>query len=98
MTGLAFTPATAVRFFTPLALIASRRNATSTTAFKGNFAHDNKSLLARAFYAALRVLYNWQDRAAQHQRLAMMDERMLEDIGINRGQAMREARKPFWRA
>jgi len=37
-----------------------------------------------------------QVRAAQRYRLAEMDQRALEDIGLSRGQALAEARKPFW--
>lgn len=40
----------------------------------------------------------WQERAEMRQRLGQMDDRMLSDIGLGRGQADAEARKPFWRA
>jgi uncharacterized protein YjiS (DUF1127 family) len=36
-------------------------------------------------------------RAVQRRRLAAMDDRMLQDIGISRVEALREAAKPFWR-
>jgi uncharacterized protein YjiS (DUF1127 family) len=42
------------------------------------------------------MLYHWQTRAEQRYRLAEMDQRALEDIGLSRGQALAEARKPFW--
>jgi len=37
--------------------------------------------------------------ARQRQRKALLelDERMLKDIGISREQAIREAKKPFWK-
>ena len=44
--------------------------------------------LAKRFY----------QRAVQRRRLAAMDDRMLQDIGISRVDALREATKPFWRA
>jgi len=43
--------------------------------------------LAKCFY----------QRAVQRRRLAAMDDRMLQDIGISRVDALREAAKPFWR-
>ena len=43
--------------------------------------------LAKCFY----------QRAVQRRRLATMDDRMLQDIGISRVDALREAAKPFWR-
>jgi uncharacterized protein YjiS (DUF1127 family) len=36
-------------------------------------------------------------RSVQRRRLATMDDRMLQDIGISRVDALREAAKPFWR-
>jgi len=44
--------------------------------------------LAKCFY----------QRAVQRRRLAAMDDRMLQDIGISRVDALRESSKPFWRA
>lgn len=49
------------------------------------------------FDAILRLVLTWQSRAADRHRLAEMDDRLLSDIGITRGQAMAESRKPFWR-
>ncbi len=51
-------------------------------------------LLARVFDRLLL----WQERAAQRQALASLDDRLLEDLGISRAEAVQEARKPFWRA
>ncbi len=39
----------------------------------------------------------WSARARQRRILAQLDDRMLRDIGKTRGQALREAGKPFWR-
>jgi uncharacterized protein YjiS (DUF1127 family) len=44
-----------------------------------------------------RTLATWIDRARQRQALADLDDRMLNDIGITRSEARREAAKPFWR-
>jgi uncharacterized protein YjiS (DUF1127 family) len=40
----------------------------------------------------------WQDRARQRRCLARLDDRLLRDIGIDRADALREIRKPFWEA
>lgn len=41
---------------------------------------------------------NWKKRHDMRHELAMLDERSLRDMGIDRYLASREARKPFWRA
>lgn len=38
----------------------------------------------------------WLERNEERRRLMDLDERMLRDIGMTRGQATREAAKPFW--
>ncbi|MEM6985194.1 MAG: DUF1127 domain-containing protein [Pseudomonadota bacterium] len=40
----------------------------------------------------------WMDRSVSRSKLARMDPRMAEDIGLTPGDVMREANKPFWRA
>lgn len=40
----------------------------------------------------------WRERSRARRALRGMDRRMLEDIGIEREEALREARKPFWMA
>ncbi len=42
-------------------------------------------------------LAEWQDRDAGRSRLASLDDRMLRDIGVDRGRASEESFKPFWR-
>ena len=36
------------------------------------------------------------DRSRQRAQLSDLDERLLEDIGVTRAEAKREAEKPFW--
>lgn len=36
-------------------------------------------------------------RKRQCRRLLELDDRLLDDIGVSREQALAEARKPFWR-
>lgn len=40
----------------------------------------------------------WQRRINERRELAAMDHRTLRDIGLSRGEALAEWRKPFWRA
>jgi|GEM_PF-3571981 len=40
----------------------------------------------------------WMERSASRTKLARMDARMWEDIGLNPGDVMREVNKPFGRA
>jgi uncharacterized protein YjiS (DUF1127 family) len=43
------------------------------------------------------LIAGWIARVRQRQALATLDDRMLRDIGITRGEAVRECGKPFWR-
>ena len=53
-------------------------------------------------FAIAATLYDhvatWQDRRRQRHALARLDDRMLRDIGITRGDVWREINKPFWRS
>jgi len=44
----------------------------------------------------LATLRAWMHRSRQRRRLAELTDRELDDIGISRDAAMREAGKPFW--
>ncbi len=53
-----------------------------------------RSLPRAGWLTWLRIaIARWHERRL----LEMLDERMLRDIGINRSQALAEARKPCWR-
>jgi uncharacterized protein YjiS (DUF1127 family) len=43
------------------------------------------------------TLLTWQRRAAERDRLATLDPRLLADMGISEAAAAREAAIPFWR-
>jgi len=51
-------------------------------------------LMARAFAG---VVSEWRRRSRDRAQLAMLDDRMLRDIGITRADVWRECNKPFWR-
>lgn len=38
----------------------------------------------------------WLDRYRQRRALSRLDDRLLNDIGVNRFDAAQEAEKPFW--
>jgi len=44
------------------------------------------------------VLLGWQERAGQRHRLAAMDDRLLADMGLERGMVAGEIKKAFWQA
>jgi uncharacterized protein YjiS (DUF1127 family) len=52
-------------------------------------------LQALAVMACVRLL-RWHELSRQRRALLALDERMLKDIGISRGEAEREGRRPFW--
>lgn len=46
----------------------------------------------------LATIATWQQRYELRRHLLEMDAHLLDDIGMSREQAEREAAKPFWRA
>ena len=52
--------------------------------------------LVRALKRCLALLLVWEQRLKDRDTLEGMSQGRLRDIGLTRGQAMREARKPFW--
>ena len=53
--------------------------------------------LARLPRTLVETLLTWQRRAAERDRLATLDPRLLSDMGISAAAAAREAAIPFWR-
>ena len=52
--------------------------------------------LGRLFLASLNHLQLWYERSRQRRYLARLDDRLLDDIGVDRSAAMEEVSKPFW--
>ena len=50
-----------------------------------------------ALAASVTALLIWQERARERARLSELDERVLKDMGMTRGDAMRESHKAPWR-
>jgi uncharacterized protein YjiS (DUF1127 family) len=46
---------------------------------------------------AMMSLVAWTQRTHERRQLLELDDRMLKDIGLNRGDVERECAKPFWR-
>lgn len=43
------------------------------------------------------LILEWLERSRQRAALARLDDRMLADIGCDRGRIHAEMRKPFWK-
>jgi uncharacterized protein YjiS (DUF1127 family) len=54
-------------------------------------------VLQRATLRALELFDTWSARRYQRRALLELDERLLRDIGVTRGEAYEEGMKPFWR-
>ena len=54
-------------------------------------------LLMQACGRAGGVICEWHRRSRDRAKLAMLDDRMLRDIGVTRADVMYECDKPFWR-
>ena len=53
--------------------------------------------LRQALTSITAMPREWRRRARSRAELAMLDERMLRDIGVTRADIWREVNKPFWR-
>lgn len=75
-------------------MIALPRHAfpTTTTAAAGS-----AEALRRALFDAAGRLATWAERRLERRALLRLSDAMLKDIGLGRGDAFREAAKPFWR-
>lgn len=54
--------------------------------------------LATRLEPVFAMIATWQERAKQRRHLASLPDHMLNDIGVSKADAHREASKPFWRA
>lgn len=50
-----------------------------------------------SFGKPLKAVKFWVERSRQRKHLALLDDRMLEDIGLSREQVLQETSKPFWK-
>lgn len=49
------------------------------------------------FIQFMRTVAFWRQRARERRALSELSDELLNDIGVSRADAMREAGKPFWR-
>lgn len=54
--------------------------------------------LASRFDKLMSLFALWQRRSHQRGQLLQLNDRLLQDIGLSRTDALAEASKPFWRA
>jgi uncharacterized protein YjiS (DUF1127 family) len=54
-------------------------------------------LLRRVCGRAGGMVREWHRRSRDRAQLAMLDDRMLRDIGVTRADVWNECNKPFWR-
>ena len=59
---------------------------------------SSRGVLRDAAVLVIDVFLMWIERSRSRREILKLDARMLEDIGVSRTDAVREARKPFWRA
>ena len=55
------------------------------------------ALLVTPVRALASLLLGWQNRLAAREALAGMSPRLLDDVALDRADALRESWKPFWR-
>lgn len=44
----------------------------------------------------MKTVWRWLERRRQRQALSLLDDRMLQDIGLDRLDVTQEIEKPFW--
>jgi uncharacterized protein YjiS (DUF1127 family) len=59
--------------------------------------HALRLSLRQALSRIFLTLQQWRRRSRERAELAKLDDRMLRDIGITRGDVWDEINKPFWR-
>lgn len=67
----------------------------------GNARNDAREALLsfrRATVSVFDTVFEWMDRRRQRRLLESLPEHLLQDIGVSRVDALREAGKPFWEA
>lgn len=52
---------------------------------------------SRSLAGLVALLERWSERRRQRLALLSLSDSLLKDIGLGRGDAEREALKPFWR-
>ena len=74
----------------------SKRSVNELGTFDARTAIDPAEWLLILF-KGIGTLRVWRARRRQRQTLAALNDHLLNDIGVSRNEARREAAKPFWR-
>lgn len=64
------------------------------TAFR--FIHPAIRPVYRTMTGITHQLRCWYDVSRQRKQLMELDDRLLDDIGVSRDEALKEASRPFW--
>jgi uncharacterized protein YjiS (DUF1127 family) len=75
-------------------------NANSTASGSNSFWFPSapfQSAIVAAVTPAVDLFATWRRRATDRRRLQDLDDQMLRDIGLSRGDVEIEIKKPFWR-
>ena len=59
--------------------------------------HRGRRVASDVAGRVLAILREWRRRAHDRAELSKLDDRMLKDIGLTRGDAEFLSNKPFWR-
>lgn len=70
---------------------------TSKPLYKGVAAREKRSLVWPLVARIGSTFDLWRQRRAQRANLALLSDRLLDDIGLTPRQVEIELRKPFWR-
>ncbi len=68
--------------------------------YQNNFSQNLSTCIQSDVSLVQRIvkrLQIWAGRSQQRKALARLDDHMLADIGVSRGQALQEMNKPFWK-
>lgn len=68
----------------------------SVTSQHISFSYQKRARLHVHLKAFLHLFQKWRTNARTRQQLAELEDHLLDDIGVSRKEALREANKPFY--
>jgi uncharacterized protein YjiS (DUF1127 family) len=68
-----------------------------SSALESHRAHPRVGTGRRIWSGWVDTMASWLMRQQVRQDLSALDDRLLEDLGISREDALWQARKPFWK-
>jgi uncharacterized protein YjiS (DUF1127 family) len=70
---------------------------TTTSSVPAVSSHFQERSVRPGLQRAIDTVLLWHDRVKSRRTLAMLDDRMLRDVGIDQATARQESTLPFWR-